>query len=282
VKNANILDFYNNIQLNDFDSAFVNMLIQQNMDKTTNKGNALKAINDFVIGEDLPKAKLLSEMPVEAMKYFQENEGILNSLWDNEIEAAVISIDIRKSTELMLKADDNLKFSAFITEIVEELILIIKKNYGIIEKFTGDGVLAFFPKNYSGENSVLHVVNAAYECHEKFNDVYSKHRNNFAAVLSNTGLGIGIDYGKIVIKNINRAINIIGRPVVYACRMSGISAKKTALNVKAYEEVYKVTGNTQIFYPEELSLKTGEILKCYCIDKKIETELIKPKWVLSK
>ena len=276
VQNANLLDLYNNIRNDDTNKALQNWLVGQSIGNE--KPNIIKKINESIKPEDFAKVKLLSEMPLDAMNYFQEHSTEFESLWDQKVESAIISIDIRKSTDLMLKADDDIEFSIFISELVEKLISIIKSNNGLIEKFTGDGVLAFFPKIYAGTHAIVHCINAAIECHGVFEEIYNAYKSKFTAVLSNTGLGIGIDYGNIIIKDINRSLNIIGRPVVYGCRMSGISAGKTALNVKAYEEVYKLLGNSYFFYPEAMTLKTGEEIICYCVKKKPNIKLKLPEW----
>ena len=192
-------------------------------------------------------------------------------------KAAVISIDIRNSTELMLKANSSDDFNAFITELVEEMIKCIKKNYGIFEKFTGDGILACFPCFYSGTDSCGYAINSAYECHEIFENKYKKYHKNFIAAINNTGLGIGIDYGGISFKIISKSVYIIGKPVVYACRMGGIEGGNTAINIQVYEEIYDKLNGVKV-YPEKLLLKTGENLKCYIIRDEIG-ELKNPVWV---
>ena len=62
-----------------------------------------------------------------------------------------------------------------------------------------------------------------------------KSRSIFSAVICETGLGIGIDYGKANITKINRDITVVGEPVVYACRFSGAPACETLLNQSAFD-----------------------------------------------
>ena len=56
--------------------------------------------------------------------------------------AFVMSVDIRRSTELMLKARSPEAFAAFITTLCADLMSIVTESLGIFDKFTGDGVLA--------------------------------------------------------------------------------------------------------------------------------------------
>src|SRR5205085_12282103 len=48
---------------------------------------------------------------------------------------------------------------------------------------------------------------------------------------------IGIDYGIAHLVQMADGISIVGVPVVYACRMSGVEAGLTLLNQPAYEVV---------------------------------------------
>jgi class 3 adenylate cyclase len=58
-------------------------------------------------------------------------------------EAFVMSVDIRRSTEMMLRANSPEAFALFVTALCGEIESIIKDTFGVVDKFTGDGVLAF-------------------------------------------------------------------------------------------------------------------------------------------
>lgn len=228
--------------------------------------------------DDFSIVKLLSSMPLQAIDYYISNEKEFYSLIDNEIDSAIISIDIRKSTELMLKAKSNSSFSEFITELTIKLGNCVNKNYGIVEKFTGDGLLAFYPETYSGKHYLEHAINTAIESHEIFDNVYNSHITDFVAGLNDTGLGIGIDCGSIILKDINLSMNIIGKPVVYACRMGNISINNTALNYPAYIELKKRLTKDLSGEKKVLDIKTGEKLLCFCLDNEKIESVSKPKW----
>ncbi|MGG1921929.1 adenylate/guanylate cyclase domain-containing protein [Chryseobacterium sp. NRRL B-14798] len=152
-------------------------------------------------------------------------------------DTVVVSIDIRRSTELMLKARKPELFSKFITELSEKLSQIIINNFGIFDKFTGDGILAFFPKFYSGEDAIIRSLKAAQECHSIFTEHYYISRDCFNIFIKDVGLGIGIDYGNVTLVNTRNELTVVGIPVVYACRMSGAKAGDTLLNQPAKEEL---------------------------------------------
>jgi hypothetical protein len=131
-----------------------------------------------------------------------ESEEFRNKFLENVTQSKlckmfVFSIDIRRSTELMLKARSPEKFASFITKLCNRIINIIFDNYGIVDKFTGDGILAFFPDFYSGEDAGYYVLDVAVRCHQAFNEIYKDFRSSFISVLKDIGLGIGIDYGEV-------------------------------------------------------------------------------------
>lgn len=80
--------------------------------------------------------------------------------------AAVLAIDIRRSTELMLKAKSPNEFAFFISSLCEKMMDIIKTNYGVVDKFTGDGILSFFPIFYTGPDAIYFALNSAMECNK--------------------------------------------------------------------------------------------------------------------
>lgn len=173
-------------------------------------------------------------------KYLSSDAFKANFNHGNEVESVVISIDIRRSTDLMLKAKSPTDYSDFITGLSEKLSQIIIEHLGIFDKFTGDGILAFFPKFYSGENAIILALLAAQKCHSVFIDHYTQNRNKFTVHIKNVGLGIGIDYGKVSIANTTSELTVVGRPVVYACRFSGAKAGDTLLNLEALEQIEKL------------------------------------------
>ena len=59
--------------------------------------------------------------------------------------AFIMSIDIRRSAELMLNARSAELFAEFMAGLCEELKGLICDRFGIVDKFTGDGLLASFP-----------------------------------------------------------------------------------------------------------------------------------------
>ena len=154
-----------------------------------------------------------------------------------ECKAFVMSVDIRRSTELMLKARTPEAFSDFIMTLCADLMNIITDSYGVFDKFTGDGVLAFFPEFYSSDDAAYYAVAVADRCHASFKEHYQRFRRSFSSILTGIGLGIGIDYGGVHLVQMAGGLTVVGTPVVYACRLSGAPPGVTLVNQPAYEVI---------------------------------------------
>ena len=196
--------------------------------------------NSAELERRLSLGSLLSQVNSEASKKLFDSDEFLQ-LFEipRNCKTYVLSIDIRRSTELMLKAKKPELFEKFIVSLCNKLSKVILDNYGVFDKFTGDGVLAFFPDFFSGIDAGLLAIKTALECHAVFDAHYKQNRNCFVSVLQDIGLGIGIDFGQTYLVKMNGSFTVIGAPVVYACRMSGAKAGDTLLNQNAFEDIFE-------------------------------------------
>ena len=151
--------------------------------------------------------------------------------------SVVMSIDIRDSTQLMLTAKTPGDYARFITQLCLGLSDLIRSNFGVFDKFTGDGVLAFFPEFYSGPHAIFFALKTAAMAHSLFKNHYKEHRNCFTCIRADVGLGIGIDFGCTTLTTITEDLSVVGTPVVYACRLSIAPPGRTFSNQNAYEKV---------------------------------------------
>jgi class 3 adenylate cyclase len=201
-------------------------------------------------------AHLLSRVGEPAQKRLLEDEEFrLEFSEDTPRDAYVLSIDLRRSTELMLKARQPKLFAQFMITLATGMRQVILSNFGVFDKFTGDGVLAFYPEFYSGPDAGYLALKSASECHDLFSEVYRSHRHCFAAVLNDAGLGIGLDYGSVQLVQIGGDFTVVGTPVVYACRMSGASAGTTFANQPAFERLFEEFSEYCDFEETELDIK---------------------------
>lgn len=207
----------------------------------------------------------------------EENSDLLKKFLDNESKkSSVISIDIWRSTDLMLKASSHDNYAKFISGLSEKLKNIVINNFGVFDKFTGDGILAYFPDFYSGEDSILKCIKTAKECHMAFDEYYKENRNLFNVVIK-TGLGIGIDYGDTKLVRINNDQTIVGTPVVYACRLSNAPYGRTYINQKAYDDV-KLKNIDIDLNETEIDLKNEGIGIVYELTSIKDIKIEKPYW----
>lgn len=246
-----------------------------------------KAISDYAEAKkdlDMLKTKMhvISRVSKEAQdKIYQSKEFYKLFADEKECDAVVVSIDIRRSTELMLKARTPKEFSKFITELSKRLSQCIIQNFGIFDKFTGDGILAFFPKFYSGEEAILRALKATEECHEIFREHYNNSRSAFNVFIKDVGLGIGIDYGIVTLVNTSNELTVVGIPVVYACRMSGAQAGDTLLNDAAKQEVVNLCADKIIIEETEINIKNEGLAAAYKIKVHPSTyiHMSLPDWI---
>ena len=177
--------------------------------------------------------------------------------------AFVTSIDIRRSTELMLKARTPSHFATFMTELCSELETAIKDEFGIFDKFTGDGVLAFFADFFSGPDAGYHALTAAQKALAIFADSYRRHRSSFSTVLRDVGLAVGIDFGAVHLVQVAGGLTVVGNPVVYACRLSGGPPGMILLNQHAYEKISDAYGGLCLISETSIDIKHEGAVVCY-------------------
>src|SRR4051812_3379022 len=118
-------------------------------------------------------------------------------------------VDIRRSTELMLKARRPDLFASFMMTLCRDLAAIIKNHFGVFDKFTGDGILAFFPEFFTGSDAGFHAVAAATEAHRTFTELYKQHRSSFTTILTDVRLAIGLDYGTVHLVNLADGLTVV-------------------------------------------------------------------------
>lgn len=209
-------------------------------------------------------AFLLDRVSPEAAGVLLDSEPLRTEFLGSEARFLfAMSVDIRRSTDLMLKARTPQAFAAFITKLCNDLMDVVRKNHGIVDKFTGDGILCFFPEFFSGKDAGYYALAAADACHATFDKHYRAHRNSFRSVLKDVGLGIGVDYGECHLVQVAGNLTIVGSPVVYACRLGGAPAGLTLLNQPAYEIISERHGGCVLLKETSIDIKHEGVLVAY-------------------
>jgi len=209
-------------------------------------------------------AHLLDRVSHEAQTKLFESSELRDAFQREDASSAyVMSIDIRRSTDLMLKARTARLFAQFIVTLAQGLREIVIAHHGVFDKFTGDGILAFFPEFFTGPDAGYFALRAATQAHQLFTTHYDSHRHCFAAILRDTGLGIGIDYGAVNIVHLGSDFTVVGTPVVYACRMGGATAGQTYLNQAAYEQIAERYSAIADVQATEIDVKNEGLMLAY-------------------
>ncbi len=226
------------------------------------------------------KKYLLTRLPKGLQEKVKDDNFLDVFKMDASQEAVVVSIDIRDSTQLMLNAKKPELFAEFIRDVTAKIFEIIKENYGISDKFTGDGLLCFFPKKYSGDDAIYYALKASAAAHKLFEQEYKNHYDKFSVVKADIGLGIGIDSGEVYFTPVCQEPTIVGIPVVYACRLSAAPAYHTYLNQPAYELVQQKYRNLYTFENRTISFKDQGPMIAYDVNLNFDAiNPQKPNWI---
>jgi len=249
------------------------------MEKLKEANRSLRAEYEKAIQKDNLR-HLLDRVCNESHEFLLNSDNLKLVLREGSaLNAFVLSIDIRRSTDLMLKAKSPKAFSSFITELCVQLRGCVVENAGVFDKFTGDGILAYFPKEFSGNDAGCLAIKVASNCHDIFDNVYKKHVNSFTCVPVDAGLGIGIDFGQVYLTKIGNDLTVVGTPVVYACRLNSCSAGKTVINQPVYEELSKSSKLNLLFAASAIDFKYDGKILCYeTVLNGINEEFDSPPW----
>jgi len=165
----------------------------------------------------------------------------------------------------MLHCDSATAFAEFIMSLCLGMAKTAMDRNGVFDKFTGDGILAFFPKFYSGPDHAVWALRAAIDCQNLFRAHFDRFASHFKRLPADTGLGIGIDSGMITISVMNDDIVIVGEPVVYACRFSSAASYgQTLLNQGAFAAAVRRKALSKKFVSKACQIKEGLFLAhCY-------------------
>lgn len=116
-------------------------------------------------------------------------------------ERKVITIlfsDVRSFTPFCEKNDPEAVVS-ILKEYLTEMVHIIIKNNGTIDKFIGDAIMVLFGAPYHFDGHAYAACKAALEMREKMTELQEKWRSNGKPVLE---IGIGINTGEVIVGNL--------------------------------------------------------------------------------
>ncbi len=167
-------------------------------------------------------------------------------------KVAVFFCDVRGFTSISenMNADELIHL---LNSIYKELTVIVFRNKGTFDKYIGDCIMAFWGAPTDIEDETLWAVRAALEMQGAFEDL----KQGWPQELKKLGLGIGINYGEVVVGNIGTEeamdYTVIGDVVNTAQRVESKALPGQVLITKA--ALSRVEGKIKIRAIEPVQLK---------------------------
>jgi class 3 adenylate cyclase len=164
--------------------------------------------------------KMLAGISIYPSTFEDKSEDFLQSLSKDKLGFVILSLDIVGSTKLSTNIDPKL-YSRLISTILFELSEIIPKFHGHVLKYTGDGIIAYFP-----EPSFIIKNDLAIDCALTLRKLIYKTLNPILGEQGffPIGIRIGLDAGEAYIETIGspetkQQKDIIGAVVSLAAKI---------------------------------------------------------------
>lgn len=170
-------------------------------------------------------------------------------------EVTVFFCDIRGFTAISenMNADELIHF---LNSIYKELTGIVFRNRGTFDKYMGDCIMAFWGAPTDTEDETLWAIRTALEMQEAFEDL----KQGWLPELKNLGIGIGINYGEVVVGNVGTeermAYTVIGDIVNTAQRVESTALPGQVLITKNALKRVEEKINFRAMEPVELKGKS--------------------------
>lgn len=197
------------------------------------------------LNAQLEKAKNLLKQSFQRYVSAQIVEEILQSsepvnLKGQRKTVSILLSDIRGFTALSERLDPE-DLVRFLNSYLSEMIEIIFKHEGTLDKFMGDAILALFGAPVGHGDDALRAVRTAVAMQEKLRELNETWKTNG---WPNIKIGIGISTGEVVVGNIGSEkrmeYTVIGQDVNYAQRIETLTKELPAdilISESTYEEV---------------------------------------------
>ncbi len=203
-------------------------------------------------------ASYTNEMILE-LKEKQRIKEIFGKIVSPEVSNRLLKegLDLEGKEELLVVAFIDIRNFTSISEILDptrlvknlnhyftEIVSIIHKNKGEVDKFIGDGILAFWGLSSQQEDFIQNAVNTGFEILE------AKHKLQKELDIP-LEIGIGMDYGKVIAGNIGSLerleFTVIGNTVNTASRLEGLCKEINSPFVISERLHSMLTNQTQYF-----------------------------------
>jgi adenylate cyclase len=161
-------------------------------------------------------------MSPQLVEYVMANLGDL-SLKGDKRELTILVSDVRNFTT-MTERSDPLELIALLDEYFAAMTEIIFRHNGIVDKFIGDGILAYWGAFTPQINHAAEAAQAAVEMIERVGEL----NKSWAAQGRQTiAIGVGVNTGTVIFGNIGKGkkieFTVIGDAVNLAARLEGLN-----------------------------------------------------------
>lgn len=135
-------------------------------------------------------------------------------------DVSVLFCDLRGFTRIA-ESNPALTVARRLNEFLDEMTQVVFKYEGMLDKYTGDGLLAVFGVPYPDPNHPQRAIHAAIEMEVRHAQILERWTTDGWGGLA---LGIGVDSGEVIAGNFGSAqradYTVIGHPVNVAARLT--------------------------------------------------------------
>jgi adenylate cyclase len=194
-------------------------------------------------GRELRQTRRVLERYVapQLVDYVMSNLSALQ-LSGTKRELTILISDVRNFTTMTEKADPE-ELIHLLNDYLEAMTEIIFKHNGIVDKFIGDGILAYWGAFTPDKNHAEQAALAALEMIEQLKILNERWQKEGKEPIS---IGIGINTGKVVFGNIGKGkkieFTVIGDAVNLAARLESLN-KEFKTSIVIGEETCSRLGN---------------------------------------
>lgn len=169
---------------------------------------------------DLKDALSAREVDKQKLSGLEREQAMLKAPL-SAISCAMLATDLRGSTNMVGFLDSDAS-ADLLRRYAEELAVIVQKHNGRVEKFTGDGIFAWF---FSGDGEPRRLANDAANCAVEINAATGRFfgQGDNAVQLASSAIQINgartvLHFGEVRIGGIANAVALVGKSVVLLFR----------------------------------------------------------------
>jgi len=174
------------------------------------------AIRYATTGRELRHTRGMFEryMAPELVEWAMENPINLSG---EKRELTILFSDVRSFTTLTEKSDP-MVLIAMLNEYLAEMVDVIKKHGGVVDRFIGDGILAYWGRFKPGN----HALQGSLAALEMFDRLKALNERWIAKGWPEIDIGVGLNTGEVIFGEVGAGkmeITVIGDPVNLAARL---------------------------------------------------------------